>query len=76
METCDACSGPLSEDETDICDGCRWSITEIDAEIEAGPDHPCPACCGEGIHLGALGTFQHYRCRRCGMTFHETPETN
>lgn len=75
METCDECSGLLAEDETEICDGCRYTVAELDDDYNAGPKHPCPACCGEGVPLGTLGTWNHYRCRQCGMNFSENTET-
>ena len=71
MANCDTCECVLDDDEVDTCDGCRWSIEEIDEEIEAGPKHPCSACGGEGILLGTLGDITHYRCRRCGWNFAE-----
>jgi uncharacterized protein (DUF983 family) len=29
----------------------------------------CPACNGEGVLLGALGSLTRYRCRACGIDF-------
>lgn len=29
----------------------------------------CPACYGEGVLLGALGSVSHHRCRQCGLTY-------
>lgn len=30
----------------------------------------CPACCGPGEQLGALGAKLWFRCRDCGMEFY------
>jgi len=33
----------------------------------------CPACGGQGAHLGSLGRREHFRCRDCGMDYsHES----
>ena len=29
----------------------------------------CPACGGEGVHLGNLGNLAHFSCRYCGTQF-------
>lgn len=29
----------------------------------------CPACGGDGVELGALGSLMHYTCRDCGIGF-------
>lgn len=29
----------------------------------------CPACNGEGVSLGALGSKHYHRCRQCGLIY-------
>ena len=29
----------------------------------------CPACHGEGVSLGALGSKSYHRCRHCGLLY-------
>ncbi len=31
----------------------------------------CPACSGQGVPFGSLGSRMHYRCRQCGYDFSE-----
>jgi hypothetical protein len=42
-----------------MCDSCDNVITPP----------ACPACGGESIPLGVLGTLLHCRCRQCGMGY-------
>lgn len=70
-EHCDECGGTLAEDEHQLCDGCRWT----DAEIAEETPPTCPACGGPGEFLGTLGSLDHFRCRGCGITYHQTKET-
>jgi len=35
----------------------------------------CPFCDGIGEPIGSLGPVVHYRCRYCGITFHDHEET-
>lgn len=34
----------------------------------------CPQCDGPGQYLGSLGTQDHFRCRNCGWTYHDSVE--
>jgi tRNA(Ile2) C34 agmatinyltransferase TiaS len=34
----------------------------------------CPMCGGEGEVLGALGSLCWFRCRDCGVEYHEEAE--
>lgn len=48
-----------------------------EVKVEATPEVPaaCPACGGEGVPMGSLGTREHNRCRQCGIDFsHDTNE--
>lgn len=76
MNRCENCDCEMSDDEIEICDGCRYTVAEFDDDYASLPKHPCPICAGEGELLGTLGTFDHFRCRACGITYHETKETN
>lgn len=40
--------------------------------VKLGCEPPsCPMCHGAGVSLGALGDLNHYKCRDCGMYFHD-----
>jgi hypothetical protein len=42
--------------------------SDLADEDEYG-DAECPACGGEGVPMGTLGSLQHFRCRQCGINF-------
>ena len=54
--------GPDPEDrDDDAHEGCMGRMMD---------DEPvCPACGGEGTHLGTLGSRSWFRCRQCGLDF-------
>jgi tRNA(Ile2) C34 agmatinyltransferase TiaS len=31
----------------------------------------CSTCGGPLVEMGALGNLMHYRCRNCGLEYHE-----
>lgn len=59
--------------------GRRYSLEEYEAQISIGTDMSeeitCSACGSEQeraeAFLGALGSLEHYRCRYCGIGWHE-----
>jgi len=53
-------------------DPSRLPQAEADEADEAEPEEVyCPVCNGPGVLLGALGSLVHFRCRNCGMDFHQ-----
>lgn len=54
-------------------DALRGNLSPFDDPADdpyhTGERVSCPACGGEGTHLGTLGKREHFRCRDCGWTF-------
>lgn len=55
-----------------------WTHEELAEEEQWYEDHmpPCPTCGGSSEPLGALGGLLHYRCKNCGIDFHQTEQKN